>query len=173
MYRADRGSSRALENVSDFTDQQFEDVFEEEDADDCSRITHEGAVRAGALHVAQRVFDLVVGRHGLEASDSPRGDRLPAILTGGIQDVLEVHVADDGAVVAGDREARVARMATCSSTSAGVAPSGRTMSLSRGTIAVPAVSSENSRVPLSRPSSSVSTPSSCEATTIEATSSIV
>ena len=57
MYRADRGSSRALENVSDFADQQFEDVFEEEDADDCSRITHEGAVRAGALHVAQRVFD--------------------------------------------------------------------------------------------------------------------
>ena len=65
MYLADRGSSRALENVSDFADQQLEDVFEEEDADDGARIAHEGAVHAGALHVAQRVFDLVVGGHGL------------------------------------------------------------------------------------------------------------
>ena len=73
MYLADRGSSRALENVSDFADQQLEDVFEEEDADDCSHIAHEGAVHAGALHVAQRVFDLVVAdtasrrrmRHGV------------------------------------------------------------------------------------------------------------
>ena len=65
MYLADRGSSRALENVSDFADQQLEDVFEEEDADDGARVAHEGAVHAGALHVAQRVFDLVVGGHGL------------------------------------------------------------------------------------------------------------
>ena len=79
MYLADRGSSRALENVSDFADQQLEDVFEEEDADDCSRVAHEGAVHAGALHVTQRVFALVVSGHGFEASDAPLGDRLLAV----------------------------------------------------------------------------------------------
>ena len=67
-------------------------------------------MHAGALHVTQRVFDLVVSGHGFEASDAPLGDRLLAVLTGGVQDVFEMHVSDDGTVVAGDREARVARL---------------------------------------------------------------
>ena len=74
MYLADRAASRALESISDFADQQLEDVFEEEDADDDARVAHESAVDAGALHVAQRILDLVAGGHGLEATDAPRRD---------------------------------------------------------------------------------------------------
>ena len=61
--------------------------------------------------------------------------------------------------------------ATARSTSSGVQFWGSVTSSLRGTMTLPAVSSENSRAPLSRPVESSRTPSAVERSTMEATSS--
>ena len=61
--------------------------------------------------------------------------------------------------------------ATARSTSSGVQSWGSVTSSLRGTMTLPAVSSENSRAPLSRPVESSRTPSAVERSTMEATSS--
>ena len=70
----------SLEGVADFADQKFQDILQEEDYRRGRPLAHERTVHAGALHVAQCVFNLVGGGDGLEAADAPRGNRLGAFL---------------------------------------------------------------------------------------------
>ena len=41
-----------LEDITNLTDQQLEDILQEEDTDDLPVVAHERAVNAGALHMA-------------------------------------------------------------------------------------------------------------------------